>query len=173
MAGNFTRVNDGIIVKINGLDNLKKALLDIPRKLRVRALRNALASGGRVIRNAARRRAPTLDIDSSAGSYAYRKYYRTPNLLRDSISVRTSRNAKKKGDVGVFVNVRPAKGWKRGARSRHDPYYWRWMEFGFRGRDGKKFLQHGATMIPRALNVFQTALAKAFRKLNANPKAVP
>lgn len=166
MADNFTRVDDGIIVKINGLDNLKKALLDIPRKLRVRALRNALSAGGRVIRNAARSRAPVLQMNTPSGRNAYRRGIRKPGTLRDAISVRTSRAAKRKGDVGVFVNVRPAKSGQRGARSFRDPYYWRWMEFGFRGKGGVGYLKYGASKLGEALNIFEKSLAKTMKRLN-------
>ena len=159
-------VGDGIIVKINGLDNLKKALLDIPRKLRVRALRNALAAGGRVIRNEARRNAPVMDTEAKSSRYAYRKGYRKPGTLRDAISVRTSRAAKRKGDVGVFINVRPAKGAARSAKSHKDPYYWRWMEFGFRGRKGKEFLQDAAKKLNEALSIFEKSLARTLKRLN-------
>jgi hypothetical protein len=51
--------------------------------------------------------------------------------------VRTSKADKKDGNVGVFVNVKPAKSGQRGAKSRDDPYYWRWLEFGRSARVGR------------------------------------
>lgn len=107
--------------QITGADDAIAELRSLPDKLRRRALRNALAAGGRVVRDAAKARAPVLRRGTQ---------YRTPGLLRDSIVVRTSRRDRQAGDVGVFVNVRPAKGVARGAKSKSDPYYWRWIEFG-------------------------------------------
>lgn len=107
--------------QITGADDAIAELRSLPDKLRRRALRNALAAGGRVVRDAAKARAPVLRRATQ---------YRTPGLLRNSIAVRTSKRDRQAGDVGVFVNVRPAKGAALGAKSKADPYYWRWIEFG-------------------------------------------
>lgn len=115
---------------IQGIPDLKEALLSIPDKLRKRALRNALAAGARVVQKAARRSAPTLNMDNAFSLSMYRRGQRKPGTLSKAISVRTSKMATRRGDVGVFVNVRPAKGAKRGAKSAHDPFYWAFVEFG-------------------------------------------
>ena len=123
-------------LKITGLAELRATLLSLPDKLRRRALRTALAAGARIVRDEARSRAPVLSTPSKT---------RKPGTVRDAITVRTSKLAKRAGDVGVFVNVRPAKGAgfsggkivrasQRGAKSVNDPYYWRWLEFGRTGR---------------------------------------
>lgn len=179
-----------IEVKVNGLDELRQALAGIVPKLRVRALRNALAAGARVVQKAVRARVPVIN----PGSYAVRKGYRTPGLVRQAVSVRTSKVARRAGDVGVFVNVRPAKGAKystttqsllglkhkvrtlkrasqRGAKSPLDPYYWRFVNFGTRtGVRAAKFLQAGGQALPAALDAFLRAIGPAFAKLN-KPKA--
>lgn len=125
-----------IEVRVRGLDDLRAALREIPDKLRRRVLRNALAAGARIVRDEARRGAPVLrepDPRRKAGT------------VRDAISVRTSRQARAEGNVGVFVNVKPlkaaqirafkAKGGKA-ASNPNDPFYWRWLEFGRQGRAG-------------------------------------
>lgn len=117
-----------IELKVTGLAELRDMLNSLPDKLRRRALRNALAAGARVVRDEARSRAPVLSKPAK---------FRKPGTVRDAITVRTSKQAKRAGDVGVFVNVRPAKVGKRGARSPNDPYYWRWLEFGRTGRAGQ------------------------------------
>ena len=122
---------------IKGLDELKKALRALPDKLRRQALRNALAAGGRVVRDEAKALAPVLQkpiVRKATG-----KTLRKPGTLRDAIRVRTSKQARKAGNVGVFVNVQPPtkKSGKRGADSPDDPYYWRWLEFGRSGRGGR------------------------------------
>jgi HK97 gp10 family phage protein len=114
---------DGIGAKVTGIPDLRAALLSIPDKLRKRALRNALAAGARVVRDDAKRNAPVMAI-------SMRTAVRKPGTLKNAIAVRTSKEAGRAGDVGVFVNVRPAKGGKRGAKSKDDPFYWRFVEFG-------------------------------------------
>lgn len=126
-----------IQAKITGLPDLKAQLRAIPEKLRKRALRTALAAGARVVRNEAQRLAPVIKSSDAA----VKKGYRKPGTLRKAIAVRTSKIARRSGDVGVFVNVRPAKGAvfrngavvrkkERGAKSPNDPFYWRFLEFG-------------------------------------------
>lgn len=135
-----------IEVRINGLDDLKAQLRAIPDKLRRRVLRNALAAGARIVRDEARRNAPVLrkpDPRRKAGT------------VRDAINVRTSKQARRQGDVGVFVNVKPlkaaqvrafkAKSGGRAASNPNDPFYWRWLEFGREGRAGQ------AATAPRGL----------------------
>ncbi|MDY0748506.1 HK97-gp10 family putative phage morphogenesis protein [Paucibacter sp. R3-3] len=124
-----------IEVRISGLDELKAQLRALPDKLRRQALRNALAAGGRLVRDAIKARAPVL-----RSPHRYRK----AGTLRDAIRVRTSKQARQAGDVGVFVNVKPLKGraiakFKQasgltGAQNPDDPYYWQWQEFGRKGR---------------------------------------
>lgn len=132
---------------ITGLDGAIATLKGLPDKLRKRALRNALAAGGRLVRDAAKRATPIL----SASDPAVRKGWRKPGTLKKAITVRTSKQSLKKGDVGVFVNVRPAKGAvfrkgkqvkasNRGAKNPNDPFYWRFVNWDINpaGRDRSK-----------------------------------
>lgn len=112
--------------KVQGIPDLRKALGNIVPKLRIRALANALRAGAREVQKSARADTPVIN----PSSVAVRKGYRKPGTLKKAISVRTSKAAKAAGNVGVFVNVKPAKGGKRGARNPNDPYYWRWVHFG-------------------------------------------
>lgn len=175
-----------IEARITGLPDLREALATLVPKLRVRALRNALAAGAREVQREARAATPVI----SASSPAVRKGYRKPGTVRKAISVRTSKVARQAGDVGVFVNVRPAKGAKyrttttqvlgvkvrkrqlvrasqRGAKSPDDPFYWRFLNF-----DPLRlgFLQRGAERLPEALQIFIKAVGPAIAKLN-KPKA--
>jgi HK97 gp10 family phage protein len=125
-------------VVVRGLPDLKAAFAELKADLRRRILRNALAAGARVVRNEARRLTPILRAPVRKRG----KLIRKPGTVQQAISVRTSKRAKSQGHVGVFVNVRPAKGLtakklsRRGADSPDDPYYWRWLEFGRKGRAG-------------------------------------
>ena len=155
-----------ISVKVTGIPDLKAALAGIVPKLRVRALRNALAAGARVVQRVARANTPVL----SAASVPVRKGWRKPGTVRKAISVRTSKIARRKGDVGVFVNVRPSKRGQRGARNPNDPFYWRWLNFGTKHMRGSNFLQAGAQRLTEALQVFKHAIGPQIAKLN-KPKA--
>lgn len=129
---------------IAGLEAAIATLKGLPDKLRKRALRNALAAGARLVRDEAKRKAPII----SASDPAVRKGWRKPGTLKGAITVRTSKQARREGNVGVFVNVRPAKGAifrngvqirakQRGAKSPNDPFYWRFLEFGRAARAGE------------------------------------
>lgn len=126
-------------VTVRGLPDLKRAFDGIKADLRRRILRNALAAGARLVRDEARRLAPILRAPIRRKG----KLIRKPGTVRQALSVRTSKRAKAQGHVGVFVNVRPAKGLtrkklsRRGADSPDDPYYWQWLEFGRQGRAGQ------------------------------------
>lgn len=182
---------------IRGLPELKTALAGIVPKLRRRALRNALAAGARLVRDRARSLAPVLKLTTRSGFAAQQRGVRRVGTVRKAIAVRTSKLARRRGDVGVFVNVRPAKGAERGARKPNDPFYWRWLEFGWNpasrgtggtGRAGRRarrdlnrrgvakrkagagFLRGAAALLPAALQRFVQAIGPAIAKLN-RPKA--
>jgi HK97 gp10 family phage protein len=120
--------------RVQGIAELRRELLSIAPRLRRRALRNALAAGARVFRDEARRRAPVLKLSTIAGASAFARGVRKPGTLKRAISVRTSKLSTRRGDVGVFVNVKPLKG--GGAKNPNDPYYWRWVEFGWNPASG-------------------------------------
>ena len=127
-----------IEVRVSGLEELRAQLKALPDKLRRRALRNALAAGARVVRDEAQRQAPVLKQSDRR---------RQAGTVRNAIQVRTSKQARSAGDVGVFVNVRPLTGkqitafkassGRKGAANPKDPFYWRWLEFGRQGRAGQ------------------------------------
>ena len=153
--------------KFTGLPDLKAALAGIAPKLRVRALRNALAAGARVVQKAARAGAPVIN----PGAVPVRKGYRKPGTVQKAISVRTSKLARRTGDVGVFVNVRPAKAGNRGAKSALDPFYWRWQEFGARAKPGAGFLRAAGLRLGDALRAIVQRLGPAIDKFNHGGRA--
>lgn len=177
-----------IEAKVTGIPDLREALRGIVPKLRVRALRNALAAGARVVQKAARGATPVI----KASALPVQKGYRKPGTVHKAISVRTSKVSRANGDVGVFVNVRPAKGAayktetrglifkrkvktlkrasQRGAKSPNDPFYWRFLNFGTRRIRPFGFLEKGAAQLPQALRVFLDKIGPAIEKLN-KPKA--
>lgn len=164
-------MSDEIKATVQGIPDFREALLSIPHKLRRRALRNALAKAARVaIRDPIIRKTPMLTMEN-----AMRAPFRKPGTLRKAIAVRTSKLARQAGDVGVFVNVRPAKGGARGAKSPDDPYYWRWVNFEHRSRSGNlipgvHFLEEGARHLGEALAIFTKEIGPQIQKLDTNPK---
>lgn len=161
---------DGVTVKIEGMDQLRQALRGLPDKLRRRALRNALAAGARVVRDVARSRSPILRTSTYSGASALRRGVRAVGTVRSNITVRTSKAARRAGDVGVFVNVRPARGSARGANKPTDPFYWRFLEFGTKRSRPFSFLRPAVGALQRALAVFQAKLGPQIAKLDTNPK---
>lgn len=155
-----------IAAKVRGIPDLKAALAGIVPKLRVRALRNALAAGARVVQREARAQAPRISISDPAAQ----KGYRSPGTVQKAIAVRTSKLARRNGDVGVFVNVRPAKRGLRGAKSPADPFYWRFLEFGTKHMRARPFLQPATQRLGQALRVFIASIGPQIAKLN-KPKA--
>jgi HK97 gp10 family phage protein len=171
----------GSVVKVEGLEELKRALRELPLNLRKRALRDAMRAGGRVVQKAMRDAAPVLDPSDRA----VLKGYRRPGTMRKAISVRTSRISTSQGNVGVFVNVKPAKGAKykttttralgfkikkrqlvrasqRGAKNPNDPFYWRFVNF----KQGAAFLEAGAAKLGDALPAIVARIGPAIQKLN-------
>lgn len=118
---------DGITVKLEGVDELKRALADASKQIRTKAVRAALRDAGRVIQKAARSNAPVLKTATPN---------RKPGTVKQAISVRASKVARRNKDEGVFVSVRPLRGsrqkklGKAGATNPNDPYYWLFVEFG-------------------------------------------
>lgn len=147
---------------VSGLPDLRDALRSIPEKLRKRAIANALRAGARVVQRTARPAAPVIP----AGSPPVRRGVRKPGTLQKAISVRTSKLARRKGDVGVFVNVRPAKKGQRGAKNPNDPFYWRFVEFGTKFAAARPFLTVGAKRLGDALQVFIAKIGPAIEKVN-------
>ena len=190
-----------IEVKVDGMQDLRAALLGIVPKLRRRALRQALAAGARLVQREARLRAPVLKLSTIGGASAVRRGVRAPGTVKRAISVRTSKISARLGDVGVFVNVRPAKRAQRGARNPADPYYWRWLEFGWnpagattggrltpagkrkrrqlvrsgaaKHKPGAGFMQAGARMLRQALDTFVREIGPRIARLNAGKAAQP
>lgn len=150
-----------IEAKITGIPDLRAALKAVPAHLRKRVLRNALAKGARIVQKDARAHAPVMSSIA-----ALKEPRRKPGTVKKAISVRTSKFASRRGDVGVFVGVKPAKGAKfrtrrsaGGIKTRvqvkasqrntaNDPFYWIFHEFGWTpasrahgggGKAGKRF----------------------------------
>ena len=158
----------GEVVRIEGLDNLKRKLAEVPKAMRKRVLRNALAAGAREVRDVAKRNAPVMTLGTSLNAP-----YRKPGTVKQAIRVRTSKADRRAGDVGVFVNVRPAKAGQRGAKNPNDPFYWRFLEFGTKKMQARPFLQRATSALPKALTIFQERIAKWINETDRSGQVTP
>lgn len=132
-------------IKIEGLNELRRALRDLPGATQARVLANAVASGARVIRNDARDKAPVLAAPAA---------HRVAGTVRDAI--RATRGVRRGSEASAFVSVRrlskkqvrkfkaaqAALGRKiAGAVNPADPFYWRFLEFGTAKMAARPFLR--------------------------------
>lgn len=148
---------DSVKVTVNGIDELKKALAALPGKLRRKVLVKALRAGAKEVQKSARAAVPVLAVPTA---------YRTKGLLKRKISVRVSKESRRNGDVGVFVNIKPAANGQRGAKSKLDPFYWRFVQFGTKKMTARPFMEAGADALPEALTAFEREAVPAIEALN-------
>ena len=156
----------GAEIKLEGFDELAKKLREIVPAMRKRVVRNALAAGARLVRDEARRNAPVLQLKNASP-------YRAAGTVKKAISARVSKVARRAGDIGAFVNVRPAKAGQRGSKSPRDSFYWRFLEFGTRKMAKREFLKPAAAKLPAALEIFKTQVGRWLDKLNDGGKVQP
>jgi HK97 gp10 family phage protein len=161
---------DGLVVKLAGVDDLKRALAEAAVTIRTKAVRGALRDAGKVIQAAARAAAPVLNVPSKT---------RAPGTVKKNIVVRASKFARAAGDEGVYINVRGIRGrarvkklGKAGARNPNDPYYWRFLELGTRKMAARPFLRPAATSKGQeAIAKFMQSVVPQIEKLNARVKS--
>lgn len=132
-------------VKIEGLEELRRALRLLPANVQKNQLANATQKGALLMRDDARPRVPVL---------AHADPRRKAGVLRNA--VRATRG-KRNGSVGsafVYVRILTKKAiakWKRaqgaagkrvgGAANPSDPFYWRFVEFGTAKMAARPFLR--------------------------------
>jgi HK97 gp10 family phage protein len=171
-------------VTITGLDDMRKALSELPKQLRNKVLLGALRKAARVPLQIARQSVPVMSAADAA-----KNPYRTAGLLKKRLTVRTSRESRRAGNIGVFVNIKPAdkakfktttnsflgvkirqrsmtKASQRGAKSPFDPFYWRFVEFGTKKMKARPFMQPAADSLPKALEVFNAEVIPQIEKYN-------
>ena len=163
---------DNLTVKLEGVAELKAALSDAAVKIRTKAVRGALREAGKVIQVAAKMAAPVLRVPSA---------YRKPGTVAKNIAVRASKYARRMGDEGVFINVRPIgsskarvnKFGKAGAKNPNDPFYWRFLEFGTRKMAARPFLRPTAgAKGGEAIQKFMESVVPQINKLNEKANRV-
>lgn len=175
----------GLEVSIHGIDDLKRELSALSADLRRKVILSALRKAARVPLREARRVVPVM-----SSSEAAKNPFRSSGLLKKRLGIRLSKEAKRQGNLGVFVNVRPARGAKwgrttttnflgiknteytlkrksdRGARNPNDPFYWRFVEFGTVKMPERPFLREAGATLPQALEVFKAEVIPQIEKYN-------
>jgi HK97 gp10 family phage protein len=148
-------------VKLQGIDDLKRAVAELTRDLRRKVVRSALRDAAGPIARAAKAAAPVLKKDHP---------YRLPGTLRKSIITKASKQFNgQHGEIGVFIAVRKRKGLggKAGARNPFDPFYWRFQEFGTAKQSARPFMEPAFNAnAPRAIKIFQDRLKTRIDKAN-------
>lgn len=158
----------GELVRLTGVEDLKRALRELPWQMRRKVLRGALRSAAKVIQGEARARAPVLLQPTP---------YRTRGLVRRTISITNSKLAAKRGDVGVFVTVRRGRAaLNRGAYSTlsrklvrpNDPFYFKFLELGTKNMKARPFLGPALrASATQAVNAFERGVRPEIAKLNS------
>jgi len=156
-------MSDGITAELHGVDELKRALEQVPDKLKRKGLLKGLRLAGNIVRDAARRDAPLLQEPTP---------YRKRGTVRKAIVVRTSKFARRAGDLGVFVGVRPLRGARTkklgaaGAKNPNDPFYWQFLEFGTKKMAKRPMLAVGAGKLEQAADVVIREATSAINQIN-------
>lgn len=164
---------DDFQVRLEGVDELKRALAGAAGKIRKQAVRGALRKAAAPVARAARSAAPVLSAPIMS---ATRGVIRKPGTVRKAIAIRNSKEARRQGDEAVYVGVKPltrrggyskGKFGKAGKYNPDDPFYWWWLEFGTRRMRARPFLkpaadQQGAT----AVGIFMREVVPQIEKLN-------
>jgi HK97 gp10 family phage protein len=150
-------------VELKGVDELKRALEQVPDKLKKKGLLKGLRLAGNLVRDTARRSAPVLQTPTPR---------RNKGTVRKNIVVRTSKYARKAGDLGVFVGVRPLRGVRTkklgaaGAKNPNDPFYWWFLEFGTKKMSKRPFLADGAKKLDQAADIVIRESTSAINQIN-------
>jgi len=125
-------------VTIQGLDVFAQALKILPANVARRVLRGAVASGGKVIRDEAKAKAPVFTGKVSQG-------HPPPGTLRRAIALGRSNRSSGPGKEVYHVFVRNAatssKGRKVAVGGKFDAYYWRFVEFGTSKMAARPFMR--------------------------------
>lgn len=156
---------DGVFIKLEGIDELKRALADAAATIRKKAVRGALREAGKVIQAAAKANAPMLKLPAP---------HRKAGTVKKNIMVRASKFARRAGDEGVYINVRGIRGaariakfGKASAKNQNDPFYWRFLELGTKKMAAQPFLRPAAeSKGQEAIAVFMKSVIPQIQKLN-------
>lgn len=161
---------DGFTVQLEGVDELKRALADVSKQIRTKAVRAALREGGKVIQREARSTVPVLKKPTPT---------RRPGTIKRNIVVRASKFARRDKNEGVYVSVRPLRGartqklGKASANNPNDPFYWWFVEFGTKFQKARPFMRRAVdTHGQQAIKKFMQVAVPMIQKYNQRASRV-
>lgn len=159
-------------LKVLGTQKVRDALQAIAPQLRRGIVRKALRYAMQIVLDATARNPPTPMLKKPV--YRRGVMIREPGTIIRNITMRGSKDARQEGNVGVFVNVKPAKGADRGAYNPKDPFYWRWVNFGSKHNKRSDFLTKGAAGLNNGavLARIEEKLVPAIEKMNSSQRSL-
>lgn len=152
-------------IKIEGLDQLRRAMRTLPVELQKKAMGDATAAGAAVIRDEAIARAPELKMPHA---------FRVRGLLKRMIT--STRGVRRDSEASAFVRVkRLVKKALSRAKSKSglsfgelDPFYWAFEEFGTSKAPATPFMRPAFdTKKEAAANAIRDKLAEELPKAAA------
>jgi HK97 gp10 family phage protein len=167
-------------VRVSGLQELRAAMLELPKRFDRRMLNAALMAGARLIADEAESRAPVLQQpDPRRRPGTVRRNIRArpvrPFAGRDATVIVAVRRVSRKAQV-AFKTGQFAKGRRvRGADNPNDPFYWRFLEFGTSKMTARPFLRPAfVARRDQALDAFRLRLSQRLvveaQRLNRGPR---
>ena len=144
-------------VRVQGLDQLAKALRELPQRVVRNGLRAAVYAGAKVIRDEAKLQAPVATGDLGANQPP-------PGTLKRSVIMKQITELSGAQKQTFFVTVRHGKKYrkqgKKGTLSQ-DAWYWRFVEFGTIKMSARPFLRPAFDMKKHeAVTAIKTRLAQ-------------
>lgn len=149
-----------------GLELLRETLKKLSPTIRRKFMRKALRKGATIVQKVAATPISVVPVLAKP-VYAHGRLIRRPGTLQRNIIIRNSKDQAAQGNVGLFINVKPARGAARGANQPDDPFYWRFVHFGTKKMKARPFLTIGSRELEGpALRAIEASLGPDIQSLN-------
>ena len=144
-------------VQVQGLDQLAKALRELPQRVARNGMRAAVYAGAKVIRDEAKLQAPVATGDLGANQPP-------PGTLKRSVIMKQIPELSGAQKQTFFVTVRHGKKYRKQGKKGNlsqDAWYWRFVEFGTVKMSARPFLRPAFDMKKHeAVTAIKTRLAQ-------------
>ena len=144
-------------VQVQGLDQLAKALRELPQRVARNGLRAAVYAGAKVIRDEAKLQAPVATGDLGPNQPP-------PGTLKRSVIMKQIPELSGAQKQTFFVTVRQGKKYRKQGKKGNlskDAWYWRFVEFGTVKMSARPFLRPAFDMKKHeAVTAIKTRLAQ-------------
>ncbi len=144
-------------VQVQGLEQLSKALKELPDRMARNGLRASVYAGAKVIRDEARLQAPVAIASLGPDQPP-------PGTLKRAVIMKQIPELSSKTNQTFFVTVRHGKRYRKQGKKGNlsqDAWYWRFVEFGTRKMRARPFLRPAFDLRKNdALDAIKTRLAE-------------